>query len=114
MRFIILMAGRSALLLSRSLANAEEKGEKKVPAVLNFKMKSLDGKDVDLSKYEGNVVLIVNLASQCGYTPQYEALENLHEKYGSGGLAIRGVPANDFGKQEPGTNEEIAKHCTSK
>src|SRR5258707_544041 len=114
MRFIVFLAGLSALLLSRSFAKAEEKGDKKVPAVLNLKMKSLDGKDVDLSKYEGNVVLIVNLASQCGYTPQYEALENLHEKYGSGGLAILGVPANDFGKQEPGTNEEIAKFCSSK
>jgi glutathione peroxidase len=100
MRFIIiLLAGLSALLLSRSFVNAEEKGEKKAPAVLNFKMKSLDGKDVDLSKYEGNVVLIVNVASQCGYTPQYEALEKLHEKYGSGGLVVLGVPANDFGKQ---------------
>jgi glutathione peroxidase len=114
MRFIILIACLSALLLSRSFAKAEEKGEKNVPAVLNFKMKSLDGKDVDLSKYEGKVVLIVNVASQCGYTPQYEALEKLHEKYESGGLAVLGVPANDFGKQEPGTNEEIAKFCSSK
>jgi len=114
MRFIVLLASLSALLLSRTFANAEEKGEKKVPPVLNFKMKSLDGKDVDLSKYEGNVVLIVNVASQCGYTPQYEALEKLHEKYGSGGLVVLGVPANDFGKQEPGTNEEIAKFCSSK
>jgi glutathione peroxidase len=54
------------------------------------------------------------VASQCGYTPQYEALEKLHEKYGSGGLVVLGVPANDFGKQEPGADEEIAKFCSSK
>jgi glutathione peroxidase len=91
-----------------------EEGAKKVPAVLNFKMKSLDGKDVDLSKFKGKVVLFVNVASQCGYTPQYKGLQALHDKYADKGLAIIGVPANEFGKQEPGTNEEIAKFCESK
>src|SRR3974390_1256089 len=71
-------------------------------------MKSLDGKDVDLSKYQGKVVLFVNVASKCGYTPQYKGLEALHEKYADKGLVIIGVPANDFGKQEPGSDEEIA------
>ena len=88
-------------------------GEKTVPAVLNFKMKTLDGKDADLSKYQGKVVLIVNVASKCGYTPQYEALEKLHEKYADKGLVVLGVPANEFLHQEPGTNEEIAKFCTA-
>jgi glutathione peroxidase len=88
-----------------------EKGTAKVPAVLNFKMKDLKGKDVDLSKYKGKVVLIVNTASQCGLTPQYEGLEALHEKYGEEGLAILGFPANEFGQQEPGSNEEIADFC---
>lgn len=90
---------------------AEEKGTK-VPAVLNFKMKSLDGKDVDLSRYQGKVVLIVNVASKCGYTPQYKALQALHDKYAKDGLAVVGVPCNDFGKQEPGSPEEIAEFCS--
>jgi glutathione peroxidase len=91
-------------------AAKSEKG--KTPAVLNFKMKSLDGKDVDLSKYQGKVVMIVNTASFCGNTPQYKQLEALHEKYGKDGLAILGFPANEFGKQEPGTDSEIAEFCT--
>jgi glutathione peroxidase len=87
--------------------------DKKVPAVLNFKMKSLDGKDVELSKYQGKVVLIVNVASECGYTGQYKGLQALHQKYSAKGLVVLGVPCNDFGKQEPGTNAEIAKFCAT-
>jgi glutathione peroxidase len=94
-------------------ARAEDKGEK-VPAALNFKMENLAGDQVDLSKYKGKVVLMVNVASNCGYTKQYAALEALHEKYGGQGLAILGFPANEFGKQEPGTNKEISEFCTSK
>jgi glutathione peroxidase len=86
--------------------------DKKAPAVLNFKMKSLDGKETDLSQYQGKVVLIVNVASKCGYTPQYKGLEALYEKYGKDGFVIVGVPANEFKKQEPGTDAEIAKFCT--
>jgi len=97
-----------------SPARADEKGDKKVPPVLNFKMKSLAGKEVDLSQYQGKVVLIVNVASKCGYTPQYKGLQTLHDKYASEGLVVLGVPANDFLKQEPGTNEQIAKFCESK
>ena len=81
---------------------------------LEFKVKDIDGKDVDLSKYEGKVVLMVNVASKCGLTPQYEQLQALHEKYGEKGLAILGFPANNFGKQEPGTNKAIKRFCTSK
>ena len=83
----------------------------KVPDVLNFTMDSLDGKPVNLSKYQGNVVLMVNVASQCGYTPQYEGLQALHKKYAGRGLRILGFPANDFGAQEPGTNTQIAEFC---
>jgi len=82
-----------------------------VPAALNFTMKSIDGKSVDLSKYQGRVVLMVNVASECGYTPQYEGLEELHKKYSAKGLSILGFPANDFGSQEPGTDPEIAQFC---
>lgn len=91
-------------------AGAADKGD--VPAVLNFKMKSLDGKDVDLSKYQGKVVLIVNVASKCGNTPQYKDLEALYEKYGKDGFVVLGFPCNQFGKQEPGTNEQIAEFCS--
>ena len=92
-------------------AQAADKGDKNVPAALNFKMKNLTGKEVDLSKYKGKVVLIVNVASYCGNTPQYKGLEDLHEKYADQGLAVLGFPANEFGKQEPGSDEEIADFC---
>ena len=80
---------------------------------LDFKMKSLDGKEVDLSKYRGNVVLVVNVASECGLTPQYEQLQSLQEKYGPAGLRVLGFPCNQFGKQEPGSADEIREFCTS-
>jgi glutathione peroxidase len=83
----------------------------KVPDVLNFTMNSLDGKPVNLAKYQGSVVLMVNVASECGYTPQYEGLQALHKKYAARGLRILGFPANDFGAQEPGSNAEIADFC---
>lgn len=90
---------------------AADKADGKAPSALGFKMKSLTGKEVDLSKYKGKVVLIVNVASYCGNTKQYAPLEKLHEKYADEGLAILGFPANEFGKQEPGTDEEIAEFC---
>src|SRR5437879_1125713 len=96
-----------------SLVFADEKGDKKVPAVLNFKMKTLAGTEVDLSQYQGKPILIVNVASRCGYTPQYKGLQALHDKYAKEGLVVLGVPSNDFGKQEPGTSEEIAAFCQS-
>jgi glutathione peroxidase len=106
-----ILAGLLVLGLGTALLQADEKGTKKVSPVLNFTMKSLDGKSVDLSKYQGKVVLMVNVASKCGFTPQYKQLQALHDKYATKGLAILGFPANDFGKQEPGTNEEIASFC---
>jgi glutathione peroxidase len=109
--FAVALAGLFALSMFAAPVPAGEKGEKKVAPVLNFKMKKLDGKEIDLSRYQGKVVLIVNVASQCGYTPQYKALEALHEKYGKQGLVVLGVPANEFGMQEPGTDEEIATFC---
>ena len=74
-------------------------------------MNSIDGKPVNLARYQGKVVLIVNVASQCGYTPQYAGLEELHRKYAAKGLNILGFPANEFGAQEPGSNAEIAQFC---
>jgi glutathione peroxidase len=85
--------------------------EKTVPPVLNFTMKSLTGKDVPLVGYKGKVVLMVNVASKCGLTKQYKQLQELDDKYKARGLAILGFPANDFGKQEPGTDEQIGEFC---
>jgi glutathione peroxidase len=82
------------------------------PAALNFKMKSLDGKEVDLGKYHGQVLMIVNVASRCGFTPQYKQLQALHEKHGKEGLVIVGFPCNQFKQQEPGSAEEIRQFCT--
>jgi len=81
---------------------------------LDFKVKTIDGKEQDLSAYKGKVVLLVNVASKCGLTPQYKGLEALYEKYKDQGFVILGFPANNFGAQEPGTNEEIKQFCTSK
>ena len=87
--------------------------DKKVSPPLEHKLKDIDGKDVDLSKYKGKVVLFVNVASKCGYTKQYEGMQKLYEKYEKDGFVLIGVPANEFGKQEPGTDEEIKTFCTT-
>src|SRR5580692_2715416 len=78
----------------------------------DFTMNSIDDKPVHLSSYKGKVVLLVNVASKCGYTPQYAGLEKLYETYKDRGFVILGFPANNFGAQEPGTNEEIKTFCS--
>ena len=83
-------------------------------SVHEFTLNSIDGRPAPLSAYQGKVVLIVNVASRCGFTPQYAGLEALYEKYKDRGFAILGFPANNFGAQEPGTNEEIKTFCSSK
>ncbi len=92
-------------------AQSHRKTKKGVPPVFNFTLNSLAGKPVDLSKYKGKVVLIVNTASKCGFTPQYAGLEKLYQKYNAQGLEILGFPANDFGQQEPGTDAQIGEFC---
>jgi len=84
------------------------------PSVFDFKMKDIDGKDVKLKKYKGNVMLVVNTASQCGYTPQYESLQATFDKFKDRDFYVLGFPANNFGGQEPGTEKEIKEFCTSK
>jgi glutathione peroxidase len=81
--------------------------------ISDITVKTIKGEDKQLSEYIGKVLLIVNVASYCGYTPQYEGLERLNQEYGEAGLRILGFPSNDFGAQEPGTNEEIVQFCTS-
>ncbi len=79
-------------------------------SLYDFKMNSLEGKEIDFSQYKGKTLLIVNVASKCGYTPQYTDLQKLHELYGSK-VTLLGFPANNFGAQEPGTNAEISDFC---
>jgi glutathione peroxidase len=101
------------LLAVLCLASADDKKETKVAGPLGFKMKGIDGKEVDLASYKGKVVLFVNVASKCGYTPQYTGLQKLHEKYNKEGLVIIGIPCNQFGRQEPGSDKEIAEFCSA-
>jgi glutathione peroxidase len=88
--------------------------QKNVEPFYKFKSKTLQGKEIDMKTYEGKVVLIVNTASKCGFTPQYEGLEVLYKKYQDKGLVILGFPCNQFASQEPGSSEEISKFCTLK
>jgi len=84
-----------------------------MPSVYDFEANRIDGKPVKLSAFKGKVLLIVNTASKCGFTPQFAGLEALHEKYADQGLAVLGFPSNQFGAQDPGTNEEIGAFCTT-
>jgi len=81
-------------------------------SVYDFEARQIDGKPVSLSEFRGKVLLIVNTASACGFTPQFAGLEALFEKYGPKGLTVLGFPSNQFGGQDPGTNEEIGAFCT--
>ena len=84
---------------------------KSLESAFDFSLPTIDGGQIDLTDYRGKVLLVVNTASQCGFTPQYEGLQALHETYQDKGLVVIGVPSNDFGKQETGTKEEIATFC---
>jgi glutathione peroxidase len=82
-------------------------------SLYNIPLKDIDGKDTSLKAYQGKVLLVVNVASKCGYTPQYKALEALQKKYESQGFTVLGFPCNDFRSQEPGTPEQIKQFCSS-
>lgn len=94
-------------------SNLSPEGEKKMNNISTIKVKDMDGKEVLLSSFKGKVLLIVNVASACGYTPQYKGLQELNEKYKDKGLLVLGFPCNDFGGQEPGTNQEIKEFCST-
>jgi glutathione peroxidase len=107
------------MMVGSATGNAKEAVAKKETSdtqksVHAFTMKNIDGVDVPLSRYRGKVMLIVNVASKCGYTPQYTDLEELNKRYRERGLAVLGFPANNFGWQEPGTDEEIKTFCTTR
>jgi glutathione peroxidase len=95
------------LLLAAASSQAGE------TSVYDFTMNSIDGQPVPFANFKGKVMLLVNVASRCGFTPQYSALEAIYEKYKSRGLVIAGVPANNFGEQEPGSNQEIKTFCSA-
>src|SRR4051812_1652141 len=105
-----------ALLLCVALAlcsQAIAADAAKAKSVHDFTVKDIDGKNVDLSKYKGKVLLVVNTASKCGYTPQYKNLEAVYEKYKDKGFEVLAFPANEFKQQEPGSNADIKEFCTT-
>jgi glutathione peroxidase len=102
----VAVAGALAWLLGGASAPSEN-------SVLDHRVKRIDGTSQDLADYRGQVLLLVNVASRCGLTPQYEGLESLYERYRDRGFAVLGFPANDFAGQEPGSDAEIASFCRS-
>jgi glutathione peroxidase len=105
MKILLVLCG--LLLLQVVCAQAAD-------SIFDIPLKDIDGKPTSLKAYEGKVLLIVNVASKCGYTPQYAGLEALYDKYKDKGLLVLGFPCNQFGGQEPGTNEQIKEFCSSK
>lgn len=111
MHNLLLSLGASvAVALCATVASAQAAAT----PLLEIPLKDIDGKETTLNAYKGKVVLVVNVASKCGYTRQYKPLETIYKKYKDQGLVVIGVPSNDFGGQEPGTNQEIKEFCTSK
>jgi glutathione peroxidase len=117
MRTLTLAAALVALVLVVKFsvaADAPPAASQPASSPLDYKVKDIDGNDYDLAQLKGKVVLLVNVASKCGYTPQYTGLEKLYESKKDQGFVIVGFPANNFKGQEPGTNEQIKEFCTSK
>ena len=109
------MAAVVAIAIPWSMVSAGPQASPKKPAsVLDFTMKDIDGKDVPLAKFQGKVLLIVNTASQCGHTPQYKGLQEIYQKYKDQGFEVLAFPANEFGAQEPGTDEQIKQFCSTR
>ena len=106
-----LVAFLALLALAGITLQAEEKF---VSEVLNHTVKNIEGKDVNLADYQGKVVLVVNVASKCGLTPQYKGLEAVYEKYKDKGFVVLGFPCNQFGGQEPGSEADIQQFCSTK
>ncbi|HEY0081483.1 MAG TPA: glutathione peroxidase [Pyrinomonadaceae bacterium] len=106
---LLLVKASGATAGANAGANGAGKGTAKT--VYDFTLKDSKGKDVKLEEFRGRVVMLVNVASKCGYTPQYEGLQKIYERYKDRGFTILGFPANNFGAQEPGTNEEIQEFC---
>ncbi len=119
-RYALLAVATLALVVAsvfvvRGRTNSVEEASTKegeVKSIHDFAMKDINGKEVKLDQYRGKVALLVNTASKCGYTPQYEGLQKVYDQYKDQGFVVLGFPANNFKGQEPGTNEEIKEFCT--
>jgi glutathione peroxidase len=111
---VLLITSVCLALTWEGSATSNEDAKMTEKSVLDFTMKGIDGNDVKLDTYSGKVLLLVNVASKCGYTPQYKGLESVYEKYKDQGLVVMGFPANNFFWQEPGTDQEIKTFCTTK
>lgn len=109
----VVCAALFAISISSRESSAASSGEK-MNSIYDFSLKDIDHKEVSLSQYRGKVVMVVNVASRCGYTPQYEGLQKVYMKYKDRGFVILGFPANNFMSQEPGTDEEIKTFCSTK
>jgi len=105
---------RLLALLFAGLFSTTTHAEETMHTAYDFTLEAIDGSPMPLTDYKGKVVLVVNTASQCGFTPQYEGLEKLYQSYKDQGLVVLGVPSNDFGGQEPGSNKEIAEFCETR
>jgi glutathione peroxidase len=115
MRAMLALLALSASACRHSPAEEQPPAaEEKLMSLYTLKSKSLEGEDIALEKFSGKVALLVNVASQCGLTPQYSELEALYEKYEPKGFVVLGFPSNDFGKQEPGSAQEIREFCSTK
>ena len=113
-RIVCLIAFTACACVLTATSVTADPTPKKDGSVLDIKVKDIDGRDVDLSKYRGEVLLIVNTASQCGNTPQYAGLEETFKKYKDRGFEVLAFPANEFGRQEPGTDAEIKTFCATR
>ena len=109
----LLFAASFAISLTTRASGAADSGEK-MNSIYDFSLKDIDHKEVNLGQFRGKVVLVVNVASRCGFTPQYEGLQKVYLKYKERGFVILGFPANNFMSQEPGTDEEIKTFCSAK
>jgi glutathione peroxidase len=105
------LAGLALSLVALAVAGADAAGDRKMTTAHDFSFTSIDGQPLPLKSYAGKAVLVVNTASFCGYTPQYQGLEAVWRKYQARGLIVLGVPSNDFGEQEPGSAGEIKQFC---
>lgn len=114
MKFTALFAAFFVVIIAfTNTACSKNKGVEMDNTIYNFEVIDINGETTNLEKYKNNVILVVNVASKCGFTPQYDGLQKLYDKYKDQGLVILGFPCNQFGSQEPGTNEEIKEFCST-
>lgn len=114
LQYKVILLSALTVIFGLGCVSAQTNEKMTEKTIYDFNMTDIDGKQVNLGAYKNKVALIVNTASKCGNTPQYEALETIYDKYNSQGFTILGFPANNFGGQEPGSNEEIKEFCTLK